>query len=99
MVIKQHYCLLFIVFFISSVISRNIQFNFLENKGIQSTTTFTSERIHLKIHEISYSSEDIHKYINECVQKCMENRQVKSKKNIFGNSRDNCIQLQCRVYE
>ena len=97
--VTNHYCLLFIMLLTSSVISRNIQFNFLKNKDLQSITTFTPERIHLKIHEISYSSEDIHKYINQCVRQCIENRQVKSERKIFDNGRDNCIQLQCRVYE
>ena len=87
------------LFFIYSVSSRNIQWNFNANKATQPTATLTPEKIHLNIHENSYSAEDIYKSINECVEKCMLNLQQHSKKNTFDDGRDNCIQTQCRFYQ
>jgi len=101
MLVKFH-CLLFIILFISSVSSRNVQLNFNrsnDNKADQSITTLAPEKIHLNINENSYSAEDKYKYINECVQKCMENRPQQPKTNSFANGRDNCIQTQCRFYQ
>jgi hypothetical protein len=94
MVVKFH-CLLFIILFIGSVSSRNVQFN---GKSLSaSATTLPPEKIHLTIHENSYSAEDKYKYINGCVQKCMQNQQPQPKKNIFNDGRDDCIRTQCRI--
>ena len=83
--VDKCYCLFLIFFLIGSILSRNID--------------ETSEKVHLDIHENGYSADDKYKYINECVQKCMQNSQpTQKKKNIFDNGRDNCIQTQCRIY-
>ncbi|CAF1183711.1 unnamed protein product [Rotaria sordida] len=88
---------------ISSILSPTVGFNFPRinnNKNIQSVTTLPPETIHLTMHENSYSTEEKIKYIMECINKCMENRQQQPKKgNIIDNGRDTCIQRQCRIYE
>jgi len=59
----------------------------------------TMGKIHLNIREHSYSAEDKYKYINECITKCMENHPQELKKNNFFVIKDQCIQIQCRIYE
>jgi len=59
----------------------------------------TIGKVHLEIHEHSYSAEDKYKYINECITKCMENHRQESEKNSFLVIKDQCIQVQCRIYE
>jgi hypothetical protein len=93
MVVKFH-CLLLIISIIYSVSSRNIQWP-NDNQNVQLTTTAAPERVHLNINEHGYSAEDEYKYINECVEKCLQQSNKKS----FGDGRDNCIQTQCRVYQ
>ena len=99
--IMKFYCLFFILGLIASVSCRSLQFNINTSDEPVSATTLAPEKIHITIHENSYTAEDEYKYINECVQKCMENRPQKqqSKSNAFDAGRDNCIQIQCRIYQ
>ncbi|CAF2437885.1 unnamed protein product [Rotaria sp. Silwood2] len=102
MVVK-YYCLLVIIFIISSISSENVGLNLSwlnKDKNTQSVTTLPPETIHLTMHETSYSTEEKIKYINGCIKKCMETRQQRRKKrDLFDNGRDTCIQTQCRIYE
>ena len=91
--VGKFHCLLFIILLITFVSSRNVQFD-----G-ESPAIPASGKVHLNIHENGYSADDKYKYINECVQKCMQNHGEQSKKSVFDNGRDNCIQTQCRIYE
>jgi hypothetical protein len=59
----------------------------------------TMGKMHLNIREHSYSAEDKYKYIMECITKCMENYSQESKPNNFFVIKDQCIQIQCRIYE
>ncbi|UJR26866.1 hypothetical protein I4U23_008177 [Adineta vaga] len=100
--IMKFYCLLFLIGLISSVTSRSLQLNVNKPKEPLSTTTLAPEILHLTVHENSYTAEEEYKYINDCVQKCMENhsqQQQQSKSKAFDTGRDNCIQLQCRIYQ
>jgi len=88
MVVNFHYLLL-VILLIYSVSSRNVQSNFNQSNA--------NKKIHLNIHENSYSADDKYKYINECITKCLENNQEKLKKTIFEINKDHCIQTQCRI--
>ncbi len=88
MVVHFHYLLL-VILLIYSVSSRNVQSNFNQSNA--------NKKIHLNIHENSYSADDKYKYINECITKCLENNQQKLKKTIFEINKDHCIQTQCRI--
>jgi hypothetical protein len=61
--------------------------------------TLPSRKIHINIHENGYSADEKYKYINECVAKCLENRQQGLREDSFDIFRDHCIQTQCRIYE
>jgi hypothetical protein len=93
--VGKFHCLLFTILLIAFVSSRNVQFD--GNKNLESIPT--SGKVHLNIHENGYSADEKYKYINECVQKCMQNRGQQSKTSVLDNGRDNCIQTQCRIYE
>lgn len=91
--------LLVVVGLLSSVSSRSIAWSTSASTAASPATTLAPLAVHLDVHETSYSSEEKYKYINECVRKCMANHPPASKPSMLDTGRDNCIQLQCRIYQ
>lgn len=98
--IANYFCFVFILLLtIQFTLQSRVPWPISNNKNLQPTTTEAPRKVHLTMHETSYSTEEKVKYINECVEKCMQNHRQKTKRDLFDTGRDNCIQLQCRIYE